>query len=267
MQIRVPATINEAMLSLEGIGGLLTAKQWERAAIVFAFTEPGNGQGARTDLEPRTESGPKLSITQFAALNIIGLRTKGAVSTYRQAWQSAIDDRQAQPVSPGDQIELPSTPWKDVFGEPTTDVQERIFRSVVRNPEQFRSAVGDDTEIAAQLARQVVDTPKVRFAVEERLSQPVPRREEADYGEPASRDYVRSSIDEAMDEWRKENAWRATMEALKLITPLQRFSPDDIARDTPADDWEHTKNSLERAAALLTSFAARLAERSLRRVQ
>lgn len=264
MNIHIPASIAEAKSALNGIGKLLTAKQWERAAIVYAFTEPGSGQGVR---KPLVDSHQRLSIADFAALGVYGLRDRHGVASYRDAWQAAIDDRQAVAVGPGDSVELPNMPWKEAFGEATTDVQERIFRSVVRNPEQFRAAIGDDVEIATQLARQVVDTPAARFAVEERLSQPVPRREEADYGEPADRDVVRSGIDSAMDEWRKENAWRATMEALKYITPLQRFSPEDMARDTPADDWDHTKNSLERAAALLTSFAARLAERSLRRVE
>jgi len=264
VNIHIPASLDEAKSALNGLGALLTAKQWERAAIVYAFTEPGNGQGRH---EPLRKSEQRLSIAALAAERIVGLESRNTVAAYRNAWQSAIDDGQAQAVGPGDQVEVPSVPWKEAFGEATTDVQERIFRSVVQNPEQFRSALRDKPELAAQLARQVVDTPAIRFAVEERLSQPVPRREEADYGEPASRDAVRSSIDEAMEEWRKENAWRATMEALKYVTPLQRFSPEDVARDTPADDWEHTKNSLERAAALLSSFAARLAERSLRRVE
>jgi hypothetical protein len=262
VQIQVPASLDEAISNLNGLAALLTAKQWERAAIVYAFTEPGSG-GPRTGHDQ-----DQLSFREFADLNIAGLRSKSRVQAYRGAWQAAIDRGGAKVINPGDATSLPELPWEDFFVDPapTPVVQESAFRAVVRDPERFREALRDEPEIAVQLARQVVDTPAVRFAVEERLSQPVPRREEADYGEPTSRD-VSAGIEDAMEEWRKENAWRATMEALKYVTPLQRFSSDDVARDTPADDWEHTKNSLERAAALLGSFAARLAERSLRKVE
>lgn len=80
-----------------------------------------------------------------------------------------------------------------------------------------------------------------------------------DPAEPVGREQVQSAIDEAMREWRRDNAWRATMEALRYCIPLQRFSPEDLARDTPADDREHTTDNLMRAAKLLQSFADRLA--------
>ncbi|MBA2633833.1 MAG: hypothetical protein H0U86_12690, partial [Chloroflexi bacterium] len=46
--IQIPASLDEAVSNLNGLAALLTAKQWERAAIVFAFTtDEANGRGNR----------------------------------------------------------------------------------------------------------------------------------------------------------------------------------------------------------------------------
>lgn len=48
-EVTVPATVDDAALVLDSVGGLLTASQWATAAIVHAWVdEPG--QGRRTDL-------------------------------------------------------------------------------------------------------------------------------------------------------------------------------------------------------------------------
>ncbi len=184
MSIRIPASLDEAKASLNGLGALLTAKQWERAAIVYAFTEPGNGQGRQ---QPLTEFRQRLSIAAFAELGITGLRNREQVSNNRKAWQSAIDDGQAVAVQPGDDVELPNLPWKDYFGEPTTDVQERIFRSVVRDPEQFRSALRDEPEIVEALAQRVVDLPSTRVMAEAKLAEPIREREVSPQPRPEPR--------------------------------------------------------------------------------
>lgn len=177
MNVQIPASLDEAKSALNGLGALLTAKQWERAAIVYAFTEPGNGQGTRTDAQPHVSTDARLSIAAFSRLGINGLSTEWAVRSYRSAWQSAIDDGQAVPVGPGDAADLPSLPWKDHFGEPTRDVQERIFRSVVRDPEQFRSALRDAPDIAEAVAQRVVELPSTRTLAEAKLAEPIRERE------------------------------------------------------------------------------------------
>lgn len=109
-EVSVPATLDGAKGVLEGVGGLMSATHWGTAAIVYAFTE--DQQGKRTDLLP-TEVSEVLSIEEFAALGIRGLRTHTSVRKYRRVWQRAIDDGEAEPTEPGARVELPSIDFKD----------------------------------------------------------------------------------------------------------------------------------------------------------
>ena len=43
-QVRLPRAIGAAQKALTGIEGLVTAKEWERAAIVYAFTRKGTNR-------------------------------------------------------------------------------------------------------------------------------------------------------------------------------------------------------------------------------
>lgn len=95
MKITIPASLDEAKASLNGIGALLTAKEWERAAIVYAFTRDGTD----SDKNPRrSRSTTSLLPREFAALGIMGLGSDTTVRQYRKAWQTAIDDGQAKAV-------------------------------------------------------------------------------------------------------------------------------------------------------------------------
>src|SRR4051812_10608292 len=78
----------EAELSerLTGLERLITAKRWERAAIVYAFT---TNVRRRTDLHP--EVGFPVTMARFAQLGFTGLTSKDTVARYRAAWQLAID--------------------------------------------------------------------------------------------------------------------------------------------------------------------------------
>ena len=82
----------EAELSdrLAGIERLMTAKGWERAAIVWAFTTDGR-HGARTDLDSVGKPAEfPVSPTEFARLGFHGLRDRENVANYRKAWTDAI---------------------------------------------------------------------------------------------------------------------------------------------------------------------------------
>lgn len=107
--ISIPASLAEARTLLAGLDGLITAKEWERAAIVYAFTEPQQGR--------RTSSGitGSLTIIEFAALGIAGLRSDQTVRRHRQAWQQAIDAGRAEDVFPGNVVALPDLPWGEVY--------------------------------------------------------------------------------------------------------------------------------------------------------
>src|SRR3954454_17861002 len=88
----------EAELSerLTGLERLITAKRWERAAIVYAFT---TNVRRRTDLHP--EVGFPVTMGRFAQLGFTGLTSKDTVARYRAAWQLAIDEGCASPTLPG----------------------------------------------------------------------------------------------------------------------------------------------------------------------
>lgn len=100
--VRLPRTINTATKRLADLDSLATATGWERAAIVWAFTEPQ--QGVRTDLR---EDARKLTIEGFAALGVVGLRDHKQVGRYRGAWAYAVQHYGAEDVLPGQAITLP----------------------------------------------------------------------------------------------------------------------------------------------------------------
>ena len=167
------------------MGALLTAKQWERAAIVYAFTRPG-GKGIKSSDTVDLALLPH----EFAALGIRGLTRPQTVAEYRNAWKAAIDDGKASEVAPGDNVPLPTIAWKDVFGEPTRDVQGRVFRSVLADPEQFSEALRDQPESTRHLVDRVMHTPAVRVPVEHRLAEPIETREVRLSAEPTKRDFA-----------------------------------------------------------------------------
>jgi hypothetical protein len=171
--VQIPASLDEAISNLNGLEALLTAKQWERAAIVYAFTRDVSSSGQRNDLTDTD----KLSDAEFAALGIAGLQGRTNVGEYRRAWRAAIEAGQAKPVQPGDRVELPDLPWKDFFGHVSEEADERAVRRVIADPDRFREALRDRPEVAATLAQRVTELPAVRTAVEHRLAEPITERE------------------------------------------------------------------------------------------
>lgn len=102
--IRIPDTIEEVKTQLggldhevSGLKQLLTAKEWKRAASVYAFAEVYDGLGR----PPKCRKSGKLSTYEFAALGIHGLRGDDAVHEYILAWQGAIDTGDAVIPKPG----------------------------------------------------------------------------------------------------------------------------------------------------------------------
>lgn len=89
--------------TIEGVVGLLTARRWEKAAIVYAWTLP-EGSGGRPKASKTTGF---YNVEQFAALDIVGLRSDKTVRAYRQAWVWAIENGLAEIVSPGATVEIP----------------------------------------------------------------------------------------------------------------------------------------------------------------
>lgn len=186
MRIAVPASLDEAIANLNGLGALLTAKQWQRAALVYAFTEPGTG-GPRT-----VRKSGQLSFREFADLGIAGLRDAETVIWSRQAWQDAIDDGQAVAVTPGDDVALPE---REFPKHPRTRSSFDGFRAQLRNrPDAIRELVRDEPEIATMVAAQAFETPSVRTAIEAKLAEPIRERDvfarittEPDYSQSLTR--------------------------------------------------------------------------------
>ena len=100
--------IDGAVANLNGIGALLTAKGWERAAVVYAFTHEGVGNrfGAADDFSPAGT----LTISDFKDLNINGLGSRNTIRRYRTIWA----EHGATDITPGAVVELltaaPSVP-------------------------------------------------------------------------------------------------------------------------------------------------------------
>jgi len=93
--IKVPRTIAGAKKELAAVEALLRAQQWERSAIVWAFTP---------DSEPGSQA-------RFAAQGINGLSSATTVGLYHDAWQAMLDKGLVGPAWPGHSVVLPDAPW------------------------------------------------------------------------------------------------------------------------------------------------------------
>jgi hypothetical protein len=96
------------------LGELATATEWKRAAIVYARVQVGQHGGDRTKTRTDLDSG-KLTTEQYALLGIHGLRSKTTIRAYWRAWDNAINEGVAEPVSLGDEVGLPDAEWADYY--------------------------------------------------------------------------------------------------------------------------------------------------------
>jgi hypothetical protein len=139
--MRVPKTIDGAVKQLAGIGKLVTAKEWERAAIVYAFTCP-HDPISKSNLSDKGQ----VSWSTFASYGIIGLKSQDTVRAYWDNWNYAISKRKAKRIKAGDEIAIPKLDWP-----PTGhDIGKR-------------NALGPNATVdeKAQLVRELLDTPAV----------------------------------------------------------------------------------------------------------
>lgn len=172
MNIRIPESIEAATAALEGVGALLTAKEWERAAIVYAFTRDG-GSGSRTDLPTYRRNALGLTTGEFAALGITGLKSDTTVRDYRKAWQTVIDDGQAVAVAPGDTIEMPDRgfpPNPKQHSSTPPEVISGIRKLLLDDPDKaIRDIVKGEPEVISALARGVREHPALQSLVAPRM--------------------------------------------------------------------------------------------------
>ena len=110
-EVTIPPTLDETVGLLDAVGGLLSAGYWGTAAAVYAYTEPDK-PGPTSLVTVKSESN-RLSLSDFAALGIRGLKSPGTVGKYRKAWQMAVDKGWAEPAVPGERLALPPGPFEE----------------------------------------------------------------------------------------------------------------------------------------------------------
>ena len=104
--IHLPETIDQAIIQLTGVESLLTATQWERAAIVYTFTDVTDKPGPKSSVSSDRSS----SFAEFAALGIAALKSKTTVQRYHELWAEHGDTS----IQPGGQVELPTIKWPPI---------------------------------------------------------------------------------------------------------------------------------------------------------
>ncbi len=170
-KIHIPTELQLAKRLAE-IHGLLTATKWERAAIIYAFTT-NDGQGRP---ETGSSTGFPMPMERFAALGYAGLKSDKTVRHYRAAWEYAIEQGQAQPVQPGDDVELPDLGWpprrdNSRWGIPHADeivtqakadgVGPVKALDVAQSTKAMITAIKASPEVAKAVADVIVEKPSI----------------------------------------------------------------------------------------------------------
>ncbi len=181
--IRLPDTITKAVAKLSGIDSLLTAKRWERAAIVYAFTVmPGSG-GTPDRAKQRSE----LTFDEFAKLGIAGLKSKNTVQRYHELWAAHGDPN----LQLGDEAELPTigfppapdsnfgsrqSPEKAVarFNDLQPEAQEAVAVAVAKHPE-LASELLKDPEVVEAVTSAIANDPSATAQVASKVEAKRPK--------------------------------------------------------------------------------------------
>lgn len=150
----MPASIEEAQVALTGLSELLTATEWEKAAIVAAFVEVSENQ---TNLSHASSS--MLSPVDFAALGIAGLRSKDTVRRYVKAWENTGLDR----PKPGENVALPLTSFSETAPASKKSGEfEGTDAAINANPASVARVLAD-TRTAAKVVGRMTPEAKQSF--------------------------------------------------------------------------------------------------------
>ncbi|MGY1829301.1 hypothetical protein ACI8AA_02605 [Geodermatophilus sp. SYSU D01180] len=175
----IPSSAEELRVELAGIHGLLNAKKWQRAALVWAFTVPDE-----RGIPAQERASSPWSITGFAELGFTGLSKRDTVARYRNAWQAAMDAGKAHAVEPGDTVDLPDLDWPPDTGhhrylQPAENVGELVAAArsadvgvtkvldITENPRAMAVALEHGSPRVVREARQAL--ARRREAAERRL--------------------------------------------------------------------------------------------------
>ena len=154
--ITIPPTIEEVKQRALGLEALYRATEWERAAIVTAFTDDSSVGGRGKRLCSETVYG----VREFAELKLPGLSSTNTVQRYRDAWRDAVEMRLAQPVEPGSTVVLPEGPF------PARDQHiGRLERTKPAVADQVRTAAKEFGVAADSIAHTLESPTTMKAAV------------------------------------------------------------------------------------------------------
>ncbi len=158
---------NNIPATAEALQGWGQVRGWERAALVYAWTEPQ--RGARTDL---LQNRSKLSLAEFADIGIVGLTKWDTVANYRQQWADHGTDMDLVPGGP-----WPATwPTKKFRGTNGGTIQysspegaAKMLETVAtKNPEAFTKAVAESHVVQDAVTTAVAKDHKSTIEVKEK---------------------------------------------------------------------------------------------------
>jgi hypothetical protein len=166
-KVLIPRDIAGVEKSLGALGKLISAQEWERAAIVAAFVMvTPNGKGLDGHM----------SAQDFAALGIVGLTTDKTVRHYFEAWTKNVGRERPVPGETVDLTGLPTFQANETVGAPggmTPERRDALMKAgqdagmkagskvvdIAANPKSMRLAIINDDKTAeeARLALQARD--------------------------------------------------------------------------------------------------------------
>ena len=213
--VHIPASITEATDHLNGIESLMTAKGWERSAVVAAFVRLHDGPG-QPSIRTSTNT---LSTVQFAALGIAGLQSDRTVRIYVKAW---LDSHDGIYPEPGADVIVPTEKWPPTRPDSAgsripTETAAAIIKIVERDgSDAVADAIAEAAPRVATEVHDIVEHATARAA-----------REQTDPADEVARAGERSRHTAEMEE-REAARGRAdhtmsTMKASALLLKARRI--------------------------------------------
>ena len=164
--IHIPKTMQEMENHLNGVERLLTAKKWERAAIVAAFVRLGEH-----GVSP-AKATTSLSTHEFAALGIAGLKSKDTVRNYVQRWLDTHDG--IYPDTGADVLLPDDSEWESL--PRGTNGTNSVVGASERLREMAKSLTSDElAEVIREAAPQAADAVAASVLYDPPAKQPKPK--------------------------------------------------------------------------------------------
>jgi hypothetical protein len=252
--IQIPETIDAARVRLDGIESLLTATEWERAAIVWAFTEDGTN-GRPSDRKPSALS--RFSAEEFAALGIQGLRSGYAVRRYRRAWSDEVGEAT---IAPGDRVVLPVGPFphsrNHIDGTASDGIRDNLYEDTP--PERQAEAVQKILARNAEVARRVENGFVQKAGQDTELAHRVYRAYGEHHPTPIKEKPAPSSADLGFG----SEVYERVRTAQKFLPPLLDYITARLEAEYPKTQevMQEEIDGLEKAKGLIDQYIDKIRE-------